>query len=63
MMTTPPVLGQNGGLDGIFFFMELGLGMIFVGVFLFMVLTSLAKLNLIAKNHPMIQESIHHDVF
>ncbi|WP_018345046.1 hypothetical protein [Cytophaga aurantiaca] len=63
MITTPPVLGQNGGLDGIFLFLELGLGMIFVGVFLFMVLTALAKLNLIAKNHPMIQESVHHDVF
>jgi hypothetical protein len=63
MMTTPPILGQHGGLDGIFFFMELGLGMIFLGVFLFMFLTALSKLNLIAKNHPMIQESIHHDVF
>jgi len=63
MITTPPVLNQAGGLDGIFLFMELGLGMIFVGVFLFMVLTALAKLNLIAKNHPMIQESVHHDVF
>ena len=63
MITTPPVLKQEGGLDGIFLFMELGLGMIFVGVFLFMVLTALAKLNLIAKHHPMIEESIHHDVF
>ncbi len=63
MMTTPPVLGQNGGLDGIFFFMELGIAMIFLGLFLYMVLTALAKLNLIAKNHPMIQESVHHDVF
>lgn len=63
MITTPPVLGQHGGLDGIFLFMELGLGMVFVGVFLFMVLTALSKLNLIAKNHPMIEESVHHDVF
>lgn len=63
MITTPPVLGQDGGLDGIFLFLELGLGMVFVGVFLFMVLTALAKLNLIAKNHPMIEESVHHDVF
>jgi len=36
MMTTPPVLGQHGGLDGIFIFMELGLGMVFIGIFLFM---------------------------
>jgi len=63
MITTPPVLGPKGGLDGIFLFLELGLGMVFVGVFLFMVLTALSKLNLIAKNHPMIEESVHHDVF
>jgi len=63
MITTPPILGKHGGLDGIFLFMELGLGMVFVGVFLFMFLTALSKLNLIAKNHPMIQESVHHDVF
>lgn len=63
MMTTPPVLGQHGGLDGIFMFMELGLGMIFIGIFLFMFFTALSKLNLIPKNHPMIQESVHHDVF
>lgn len=63
MITTPPVLNQSGGLDGIFLFMELGLAMVFVGVFLFMVLTALSKLNLIAKNHPMIEESVHHDVF
>jgi len=63
MITTPPVLGQNGGLDGVFLFMELGLGMIFLGVFLYMVLYALSKLNLIAKNHPMIQESVHHNVF
>ena len=63
MITTPPVLNQAGGLDGIFLFMELGLAMIFVGVFLFMVLTALSKLQLIPKNHPMIEESVHHDVF
>ena len=63
MITTPPILGQDGGLDGIFLFMELGLGMIFLGVFLYMVLYALAKFNLIAKNHPMIQESVHHNVF
>ncbi|ABG59471.1 hypothetical protein [Cytophaga hutchinsonii] len=63
MITTPPVLNQSGGLDGIFLFMELGLAMVFVGVFLFMVLTALSRLQLIPKNHPMIEESVHHDVF
>lgn len=63
MMVTPPILGQNGGLDGIFLFLELGLAMVFLGVFLYLVLSALAKLNLVSKNHPMIEESIHHNVF
>lgn len=63
MMLTPPILKQDGGLDGIFLFMELGLAMIFLGVFLYLVLSALAKINLIAKHHPMIQESVHHNVF
>ncbi|MFN8415275.1 MAG: quinol:cytochrome C oxidoreductase [Cytophagaceae bacterium] len=63
MMFTPPILKQEGGLDGITLFMELGMGLIFVGIFSYMVLTALSKLALIPKNHPMIQESVHHHVF
>jgi hypothetical protein len=63
MMMTPPMLHNDGGFDYIFFFVELGLAMIFLGIFLYAVLFGLSKAGLIAKNHPMIQESIHHDVF
>lgn len=63
MITTPPILKQKGGMDGIFLFIELGTAMVFLGMFLYMSLSALAKLQLIPKNHPMIQESVHHDVF
>lgn len=63
MMTTPPLLNQEGGLDVKFLFVEVGMTMIFVSVFLFVVLNALSKLGLVAKNHPMLGESEHHSVF
>jgi hypothetical protein len=63
MMVTPPILGQAGGLDVKFLFVEVGMTMIFASVFLFTILTALAKVGLVAKNHPMLEESEHHSVF
>lgn len=63
MMMTPPLLKQNGGMDGTFFFVELGITMVYLGLFLFMVLTGLTKAPLIAKNHPMLEESVHHHIY
>ena len=63
MMTTPPMLHNDGGLDFNFLFVEVGMTMIFIGVFCFAILTGLTKAGLIAKNHPMIDESIHHHVY
>ena len=63
MMMTPPLLKQEGGLDGIFFFVELGITLIYGGIFFFMVLTGLAKAPLVAKNHPMLEESVHHSIY
>jgi hypothetical protein len=63
MMMTPPMLHNDGGFDYKFFFLELGITMVFLGIFLYTVLTGLSKAGLIAKNHPMIQESIHHHVY
>ncbi|MDB5274775.1 MAG: quinol:cytochrome c oxidoreductase quinone-binding subunit 2 [Chitinophagaceae bacterium] len=63
MMITPPILGQSGGLDVKFLFVEVGMTMIFASVFLFTILTALSKVGLVAKNHPMLEESEHHSVF
>jgi hypothetical protein len=63
MMMTPPMLHNDGGFDYKFFFLELGITMVFLGFFLYAVLTGLSKAGLIAKNHPMIEESIHHHVY
>jgi hypothetical protein len=48
--------------DGSFGFMEIGVTMIFLSMFLFVVLNNLAKVPLIAKNHPMLEESLHHHI-
>jgi len=63
MMITPPILGQEGGLDLKFLFVELGMTMMFASVFLFTILNALSKVGLVAKNHPMLGESEHHSVF
>ncbi|WKN30621.1 quinol:cytochrome C oxidoreductase [Porifericola rhodea] len=56
LMITPGILKENGGLG----FMELGTTMIYLAAFLYVVLNNLSKASLVAKNHPMLQESIHH---
>ena len=63
MMMTPPMLHNDGGFDYKFFFLELGITMVFLGIFLYAVLFGLSKAGLIAKNHPMIEESVHHHVY
>jgi hypothetical protein len=57
-MVTPGVMQLNGSLG----LLEIGLGLIFAAVYLLVVLSSLAKMPLIGKNHPMLQESIHHHI-
>jgi len=58
LMVTPGVMHENGG----FGLMEIGMLMIFTAAFLFVTLTNLAKVPLFAKNHPMLQESLHHHI-
>jgi len=58
LMVTPGTLKENGG----FGFMEIGMLMVFLAAFLYVVLSNLAKAPLVAKNHPMIEESVHHHV-
>ena len=56
-MITPGILKSNGG----FGFLEIGLLFVFLSAFLFVILNGLTKLPLVAKNHPMLEESLHHD--
>ncbi|GAB3335073.1 hypothetical protein GCM10027429_17070 [Marivirga atlantica] len=59
LMVTPGVMKEDGG----FGFLEIGMAMLFGVAFLFVALRSLAKLPLVAKNHPMLEEAKHHHVF
>lgn len=43
-------------------FLEIGMSMVFAGIFIFWVLTALGKRNLIPIKHPYLDESAHHDV-
>ena len=57
-MVTPGVMQQNGGLG----FLEIGLALVFLAVFLLVALSNLAKVPLVGKNHPMLQESLNHHI-
>jgi hypothetical protein len=58
LMITPGTLKEHGGLG----FLEIGLGMIYAAAFAFVVANALTKAPLIARNHPMMQESLHHNI-
>jgi hypothetical protein len=56
LMVTPGTLKEAGGFN----FLEIGMAMVYLSVFAFMVFSTLAKGNLIPKHHPMLDECIHH---
>jgi len=58
LLVTPGVMKENAS----FGLLEIGLPMIFAGIYLFVVLKSLGKANLFTKNHPYLHESVLHDV-
>jgi hypothetical protein len=58
LMITPGSLGENGG----FGLIEIGTAMIFASGFIFVVLRTLATAPLVARNHPMLEESLHHHI-
>lgn len=58
LMITPGTLADNGG----FGFLEIGMALVYGAAFIFVMLGSLAKAPLVAKNHPMLEESIHHHI-
>ncbi|MEO1052576.1 MAG: quinol:cytochrome C oxidoreductase, partial [Bacteroidota bacterium] len=57
-MITPGVMQY----DGAFGLMEIGVTMVFGSLFMYVMLNSLAKHPLIAKNHPFLKESLHHHI-
>lgn len=57
MIMPGTVEGRNG-----FGIVEIGTALGFVGLFTFTVLSALSKKPLIAKNHPLLQESLHHQL-
>jgi hypothetical protein len=54
----PGTVGEHGGFGAI----EFGTILIFVSAFVWSVSNQLAKANLIARNHPFLEESLHHDI-
>ena len=58
LMITPGSMQHNGG----FGFIEIGTFMIFGAAFLLVTLSSMSKYPLFGKNHPMLQESLHHHI-
>ncbi|MDH5599622.1 MAG: quinol:cytochrome C oxidoreductase, partial [Cyclobacteriaceae bacterium] len=58
MMINPGVLKDAAGVG----FMEIGMTLIYGSAFIFVMLTALSKMPLVAKNHPMLQESMHHHI-
>ncbi len=58
LMITPGSLSENGG----FGFIEIGMAAIFAVSFIYVVLRTLSKAPVVARNHPMIEESLHHRI-
>jgi hypothetical protein len=58
LMVMPGTVGENGG----FGLVEFGAVTIYASLFILVVATTLTKAPLIAKNHPMLQESLHHEI-
>lgn len=58
MMVFPGTMGAHASIG----WMEIGMFLGFMGLFLFVVLTSLTKAPLMVKSHPYLEESLHHSV-
>lgn len=58
MLVTPGTMKEHGYIG----FFEIGLALGFLGLFLNFVLRSLASRPLLVKNHPYLEESLHHEI-
>jgi hypothetical protein len=57
-MVTPGVMKHDGGVG----FLEIGLALMFASAFIYVALNSLSKLQLVAKHHPFMEESMNHHI-
>ncbi len=58
MMIMPGTLAAEAGFN----FIEVGVALGFVGLFIFLMLSGLSKYSLAPKNHPFLDESVHHQI-
>jgi hypothetical protein len=58
LMVQPGTLREHGG----FGLMEVGMLLVYAASFIFVAMSTLAKKPLIAKNHPMLEESYYHNI-
>jgi len=58
LMISPGTVGESSG----FGLLEIGLILVFLSSFLYVTYNQLAKAPLFARNHPMLQESLHHHI-
>ena len=58
MMVTPGSIGSHASIS----FLEIGMFLLFAGVFIYVILNSLTKAPLTPVNHPFLDESIHHEI-
>ncbi len=58
LMMMPGITKGHSG----FGFLEFGLLLVFLCTFIWVIAATIAKAPLVAKNHPMLEESIHHEV-
>ena len=58
MMVQPGIMGKDWQLG----FTEFGTMIGFLGAFIYSTLTELSKATLVPKNHPMLQETLHHHI-
>ena len=58
MMIMPGTMGEHSG----FGIIEIGTTVGFIGTFAYLMLNSLSKEPLVPKNHPFLNESLHHEI-
>jgi hypothetical protein len=57
-MIMPGTVGPNGGYG----LVEFGMVTVFASAFIYLVSNELTKASLVAKNHPFLEEALHHDI-